>query len=1002
MINMPAEFTSNLGGIVFDEVWGWIKQDCLIQRAAKSSDDKLMKAIRMQNDMYTADKIDSIFTGRGNFFLGNILNPERELPKNVQNNILRKIRRQYYTYCISDKLLLKYIQQSRANIYKLLSPEFRIMGSFIDEINSLTVEGLDNQQIILRKLDELLSHYKQLLKQRHTEPAPRPKSALILRNPNQYLTHKLTLSEDVSYTFTLKGFGEALRALISAEPHPYILADGGVGKTTFLQNVQDTYVGGPVYLVNLIELKYPEDLDCVPLSPNYEDSSAIFQQIRLSRAVQYQSFLRDLNSEHTLLLLDGFNEVPTIIKDFFFSELEKLLQYPCKIILTGREKPDFTNEFGMTEFTTLKLSADSQQIRDLQEKIGKERNPYLYNLITAPMYFYILKNLTDKTEIDFSKYTSKFCVMDELFKHTYRHGIKQLHNSREKKLYWAAIWLILPWLAYQLSLENKPWPSDTTLRYDIDNYLEIIRDPTFTKRDFVRECQLITCQSTDCEGLYQILSQGGESELKRMLDSFVGLIQANTDIQNGMHQDIRDYAAAIYFQKRLELLKAGFTAKFPESRLERETIYVLDSLDSSTIDAILWAVLQPKDETMPSYHVAYTSYYSDAKIPTVSMQSYARFLMWYEAALQLSETLVKRPSSLKDEMSVAYCDVTSAFYRRVRKDSVVEMPLTLEDRIRLEKVLLKAAELLRNRNDFNTAISVTEIVEKNIPKINDPEKQKRSAVRVRHHINKILLCQRQVHAEEYGEPLTDERIRLALGEINALDYLATQDSFIYSATTLGRLYSYPPPFFLRLGIEPDYPKAFWYYYSVVFGEHAYPNSKQITANTIRDCAFLLLFGLVHVTKDLKPDQPLNRNWIVSGTPGQPKETDIAFIERLFGKLQHVRIRMRHVLAGLTAMYRQNRCQALEQFASDPEEHLVWVAVYRMLKNEEITSEQAIEYGFEEATLHKKITDKIQMLKNNLEKPCKLDAIYAKYLLDQMCWIDSYWEDIISSAMPINS
>lgn len=110
-------------------------------------------------------------------------------------------------------------------------------------------------------------------------------------------------------------------------------------------------------------------------------------------------------------------------------------------------------------------------ITNLQNKIGVECNAYLYDLVSVPMYYYILNELSEDGTFDFSQYVNRYQIINRLFQKAYVHGA---NRYRERKAYEIAVWLIFPWLSYQVALEHTAWPNQKGLREKIGEFLKIL------------------------------------------------------------------------------------------------------------------------------------------------------------------------------------------------------------------------------------------------------------------------------------------------------------------------------------------------------------------------------------------------------------------------------------------------------------------------------------------------------------------------------------------------
>lgn len=249
-----------------------------------------------------------------------------------------------------------------------------------------------------------------------------------------YLTHKLNYADGRYCEFTENSFDTALRNLLLQEYHIYIYGMGGVGKSEFFRNVKSMCSAYRVHLVNLNYLQYKEENIGPPLSGNDENSSAIYQQIKRKYPISYQEFLEDLNDEKTILLLDGINEVGCRSREPFRKELQLILNKSCRVWITGRTVEEYPLVMRRAKYPCLELTASDNRIEVLRNIIGPKRNPYLCQLVNAPMYYHILWPLAQRENCDFSKYTNKFTVISESIECTYAHLGDRITGEKTKRI----------------------------------------------------------------------------------------------------------------------------------------------------------------------------------------------------------------------------------------------------------------------------------------------------------------------------------------------------------------------------------------------------------------------------------------------------------------------------------------------------------------------------------------------------------------------------------------
>lgn len=805
-----------------------------------------------------------------------------------------------------------------------------------------------------------------------------------------YLTHKLSHENGRYYKFSEDSFDTALRDLLLQEYHIYIYGMGGVGKSEFFRNIKSVCSAYRVHLVNLNYLQYREENTCPPLAGNDENSSAVYQQIKREYPITYKEFLEDLNDEKTILLLDGINEMGYGSRDFFLEELQLILNKSCRVWITGRVAKECPVEMKRAGCTGLELTASDDRIEMLRKMIGSDRNPYLCQLVRAPMYYYIFQSMTLGENYDFSKYINKFTVISELVECTRAHLRSRLTDRKKQQLSELTIQMVFPWMAYRMAKTSNLRLTKEHLQYEFSNFIKIINE--ITLEDFALEYPILGSDNEDYELLFEYVKRAGVLGLIESFRTFMDLIQPGW--QDYMHQDFRDYGAAVFYKKRMELLASGVGNEGTLSRMELSTDIVLDGVDESTSNFILSAVLAPQDERKTSYYEAYRAYYDRHEQFRIRPHSYTGFLKWGEISLQLGEAL-SRGLKANEKMPQIYRETMGKFLRKISDESIVRSKLTLDDRLRLSKILLKGAELYRRNNQFDFAASALRFEKENVERIDDPQAQAKRGVMQKHHEAKLVLSRYQAGCEERLNEPTECNLDAAKEGLEALERCATVEHYLYSAVSLGFFYSYPSPAILHVIGQTDYPRAFWYYYSEAFG-HA-PNVRQIRAYPIRNCVSLLLHGLVHINVRTPIDfDQLKREHLVQGEyPGEPEDIDIEMANQLLKMLDNTRAPLKFVYRGLINAHYGHWLEALDNFSWENGERLAQVAVYRMYREKRVTKTQLNEYGFDRDQLRVHIKEELYHLQTGLNKPCKIDDWHPQHLLNQIYWVDPYWKTYVT-------
>lgn len=805
-----------------------------------------------------------------------------------------------------------------------------------------------------------------------------------------YLTHKLSYEDGRYYEFTKDNFYMTLSELLSQECHIYIYGVGGMGKSEFLRNIKSVCSTYRVHLVNLNYLQYREEDIYPPLAGNDENSSAIYQQIKRTYSISYQEFLEDLNDEKTILLLDGINEVGYRSRDPFLKELRLILNKSCKVWITGRTVKECPSVMKWTGCPCLELTSNDNRIKTLRKIIGPKHNPYLCQLVNAPMYYHILWPLAQKKNCDFSKYTNKFSVISELIECTHAHLRDRITDRKEQQLSELTIRMVFPWLAYRMAKMSNLRLAEEYIRYEFSDFIKTINE--ITLEDFVREYSVLDYSYEAYKSIFEYVKRIDPFGLMASFKDFMELIQPGW--QDYMHQDFRDYGAAVFYKKRMDLLASGLGDEDTFNKMELSTDVVLDSVDESTSDFILSAVLMPQDEKKTSYYEAFYTYYNCHERFIVQPHSYAGFLKWGEISLQLGEAL-SRGLKANEKMPQIYRETMGKFLRKISAESIVQRELTLDERLRLSKILLKGAELYRRNNQFDFAASALRLEKENVERIDDTQAQTRRGVMQKHHEAKLVLSRYQAGCEERLIESSECNLDAAKDGLIALEHCATVEHYLYSAVSLGFFYSYPSPAILRVIGQADYPRAFWYYYSEAFGHD--PDTRQIRAYPIRNCISLLLHGLVHVNTTSEIDfNQLKRAHLVQGAhPGKPEDIDVEIANHLLNMLNNTRAPLKFVYRGLIKAHYGEWSEALYNFSWECEERLAQVAVYRMYREKRITKAQLCQYGFNGDRLREQIKQQLCNLQSELGKPCKIDDWYPQHLLNQIYWVDSYWKEYMA-------
>lgn len=802
-----------------------------------------------------------------------------------------------------------------------------------------------------------------------------PTLGQIASGKGQYLIHKATGPDEKEYVFTMENYRDVLRDILTCGPRLFFYGKGGMGKTEFLRNVRDQYSAGRSYLVSLGSLRYPENWAGEGLSQD----GGILQQIKERYNISGSDFLQGLQDENTILLLDGINERPSSASSFQ-AEIRSLLEHSCKILITGRSMTDLRN-LKMAEESTFQcfaLTTEDPQIADLQRKIGMDRNRKLHDLAGIPMYYHIISELSRDGTFDFAQYINRFQIIDRLFHKAYDHGANLYLDDTSRRAYDIVVWLVFPWISYQVAYENTSWPSRLELREKISKFLDIIQQ--VPENDLI-EAYLRAVPDTVRDRLIcTLLRREGLENLLCILEGFTSLLQIDSSRgETDLHQDIRDYGAAIYFSQCLQTLKEGCHAGMIQNAWERSMKLVLDYFSTDTIDFILCGALESQGKTRGNYGEVYS--FRFRQLPNAEACP-GRFLHWCEGAIQLGEKLSRQG----DELS--YMKVVDSFVGACRKIMSAELDTT--DRIRMNKVFFKGVEFYRDNKKYDEALMVAKLAGENLQRIDNSHEKERSLVRLKYHRLRITLCKNQDNWAVCGT-LSPKKTSQCKAQIAALEISALQDRYLYSSSLLGFFYSYPTPFIKQLIHRPDYPRAFWFYCSSIFKNGDIYQSLQLIGVPLRGCVGLLVYGLVNIGSNGSQNfRSLDREQLTEGRPSKPQPADLNVAEQMLFVLKDVDIKMKHVYHGLIAAHRGNWKESLQQLSLEKDERLARVAVYRLVREQRVSPEQAAEFGFGQDTLHS-LEKEIESLRQPSTENYGIDGWHPQHLLAQICWVDPFWK-----------
>lgn len=944
-------------------------------RQAEELDEKFRS--RIKGEPIDAEELDGLIQSEY-LYLSDFFNPNTSLSKEVQKEFEEMLYRNYPGQTISKATVSQYIRQLHVELRKRLSQDHKILEHIF---TIYWANSLKHQKGMEKKIDSLLEMQTVFMEgiknlmQREEAGCFTHTLGQIASGKGRYLIHKVTGPDEKEYLFTVENYQEILQDILARGPRLFFYGKGGMGKTEFLRNASDLYSVGHSYLVSLGRLRYPENWAAEGLSQD----GGILQQIKERYNISGSVFLQELQDENTILLLDGINECPSSASSFQ-AEVRSLLEYSCKVLITGRSMTNLRN-LKMVEgpaFQCFALTTADPQITELQRKIGADHNRKLHDLAGIPMYYHIISELSRDEAFDFTQYINRFQIIDRLFHKAYDHGASQYLDNTSRRAYDIVVWLLFPWISYQVAYENTSWPSRLELREKIGEFLDIIQQ--IPENDLI-EAYLRTAPDTVRDGLVCTLLRREELEnLLYILEDFTPLLQIDSSrSESDLHQDIRDYGAAVYFSQCLQTLKEGCHAGMIQNAWERSMMLVLDYFSTDTIDFILCGALESQDKTRGNYGEIYS--FRFRQLPNAEACP-GRFLHWCEGAIQLGEKLSRQG----DKSS--YMEVVYSFVDACRK--IVFAELDTADRIRMNKVFFKGVEFYRDNRKYDEALKIAKLVGENLQHIDDPHEKERSLVRLKYHRLRITLCKNQDDWAVRGA-LSAKKIIQCKAQLAALEISALQDRYLYSSSLLGFFYSYPTPFIEQLIHRPDYPRAFWFYYSNIFKNGDIYQSLQLIGVPLRGCVGLLVYGLVNIgTTGSQNFRSLDREQLTEGCPGKPQPADLNVAEQMLSVLKDVDIKMKHVYQGLIAAHRGNWKESLQQFSLEKDERLARVAVNRLVREQRVSPEQASEFGFGQDVLNS-LEREIKSLRQPPTKNYGIDGWHPQHLLTQICWVDPFWK-----------
>ncbi|MCF6213585.1 MAG: hypothetical protein L3J45_06120 [Flavobacteriaceae bacterium] len=141
-----------------------------------------------------------------------------------------------------------------------------------------------------------------------------------------------------------------------------VVGDAGIGKTTTMQYLTYNYANNKKKLPIYIELKL--------LTPNFTIIDSIIKKLGINKT----DFIKIINTNETIVFLDGLNEILPTIKNQIYVEIENIIiDYPQLFILLSTRHQDYHNEFSSIPVFSLQ-KMEIAQIRDFIDKNSNDKN----------------------------------------------------------------------------------------------------------------------------------------------------------------------------------------------------------------------------------------------------------------------------------------------------------------------------------------------------------------------------------------------------------------------------------------------------------------------------------------------------------------------------------------------------------------------------------------------------------------------------------------------------
>lgn len=970
---------------ILKKVW-----DIYKKKSYNKKKEKYINELYTNFDENTANELDKLLS----LSLDKEKLIEELLSKEYEDKLYRKFREKNYGESQNESEIREIIRKAINTQLAKLSPEQKIMCMLINPILDTVNDIKKKVELILNKCNEIFEYIVTSNHKNNKGEVP-VKISQIIKSPDRYLNQMLIKDETEKSCFTVDNFIEELEEILKKEHHIFITGEGARGKTVFMENANCLYTAGESYYVRLIDITY-EDIEIKSICvPENEDSSAIYKYLKKSSGIKYNEFYNKLLNSTTLLLLDGVNEIPKEFIDKFLAELRTLREFPCNIIITSRKEEYIITNPVIKEFCEYQLEACDQRIDNLKNQIDKS-NPVLSKLIEAPMYYYMVLKIYETHNI--ALITTKFKVIDISFKETVEHQKhKYGSNSNELRICKLALHMAFPTVVYYcLALKSLMQISICDLISSLKKIVESWRK--MSEEDFLYQCQCFIGLIGDNDRYWELIKHDGslpEKIAEKIINMGVFVQKENEKLVLG-HQDFRDYAAALYYKTQLHVIEGSLMRSCQEKAPVWNTDFNLKHLDGSTVDFVLEAVLVPGDINVPEeYYMKYEEHFLINDINDICDNMPAKFLKWSEVAIQIGEALITvNEKQLRGYMFDQYKKVMNKYLDIIDQDDILNEALTDDERIMLDKVLLKGAEMYRRDNKFLDAQRIIKWEVKNVDEIVNPEVKTQLTFRYKHHLAKIKLYWYQYELEENSEATEESLVECtknAKEAIRELIFCAEDGNYIYSANLMGYFHSSPVSCIKMIFDDIDYIKAFWYFYHAVFRNGQLVCRRQEAAYSIRKCIGFLLEGKVHIVMDNpRRYKRIQYNMVENGGADPISITDKEIAQYLLKEIENTKVAMRCFYQGIIEMHNNNFKSAESLFEVEGEELLSMLMRHKLLSDGYVVRESEEQRIAEEEELYNKVKEEVVKLRRELKKPCKIDSRAPQYSLEKVYFFNPMW------------